>query len=296
MTSADSMDEFIARLARWAEARPDLRAAMIVGSRARSTRPADEWADVDVLLVADDPQPYLASGAWLSDLGRVRLTFLEPTAVGGLVERRVLFEPALDADLSFLPRAMLGQLAQAGLPADIGAVFARGARLLFDKDGTLGALLAALLPAPAAAQPPTAITFDNLVNDMLYHAIWAAKKLRRGELYVARSCCDGYMKVRLLELISWHTRVQQGWGTDTWHNGRFIEQWADARVLAGLRNAYAHYDADDITQAIHATLGLFGWVARETADRLGYTYPLAAHEYTERWLAANLPSLPGSRP
>lgn len=287
---AQTMNELIEALARWAASRDDLRAAVILGSRARTVQPADEWADLDVLIVANDPQPYLDSGAWLDALGRVRMTFLELTAVGGLVERRVLFEPALDADLSFLPRAMLDRIAQAGLPPDVAAVFARGARLLFDKDGTLGALLNGPLPAPAVAPPPSPAAFDNLVNDELYHAIWTAKKLRRGELYVARSCCDGYMKTRLLEMIAWHARALGGPNTDTWHAGRFLEQWADPRVVAGLRGAYAHYDQADVARALLATLELFGWVARETAEALGYTYPQDAHDYTARWLAENLPA------
>jgi len=287
---ARTMDELIRALAAWAAARDDLRAAVILGSRARTVRPADEWADLDVLLVADDPQPYLDSVAWLEALGRVRMTFLEPTAVGGLIERRVLFEPALDADLTFIPRAMLDRIAQAGLPSDIASVLARGTRPLFDKDGTLGALLAGLFPTPAATQPPSPAAFDNLVNDALYHAIWTAKKLRRGELYVARSCCDGYMKTRLLEMISWHARAKRGSNTDTWHAGRFLEQWADPRVIEGLRGAYAHYDEADVVRALFATLELFGWVARETAERLGYTYPQETHDYTARWLAENLPA------
>jgi len=43
---------------------------------------------MDLILVIAAPQPYIASDEWLSSLGGVWLTFLEPTAIGNQVERR----------------------------------------------------------------------------------------------------------------------------------------------------------------------------------------------------------------
>ena len=34
----------------WAQAKEDIRAAFMVGSRARSDHPADEWSDMDIIL------------------------------------------------------------------------------------------------------------------------------------------------------------------------------------------------------------------------------------------------------
>lgn len=38
------------------------------------------------------------------------------------------------------------------------------------------------LAGPPPAAPPAA-AFEALVHDFLYHAVWLAKKLRRGELW-----------------------------------------------------------------------------------------------------------------
>ena len=46
-------------VARWAEERPDVRAALLVGSRARTAEPADEWSDYDFGLLLVDPQAYV---------------------------------------------------------------------------------------------------------------------------------------------------------------------------------------------------------------------------------------------
>jgi aminoglycoside 6-adenylyltransferase len=86
------------------------------------------------------------------------------------------------------------------------------------------------------------------------------------------------MKDLLLQMTIWHAGATRGWTHDTWHRGRFFEEWADPRVVAGLHAAYAHYDAADIERALWATMDLFRWMARETTARLGYPYPGAAEE------------------
>lgn len=41
--------QIIERFSAWADEQEDIRLAMIVGSRARTTMPADEWSDLDVV-------------------------------------------------------------------------------------------------------------------------------------------------------------------------------------------------------------------------------------------------------
>jgi aminoglycoside 6-adenylyltransferase len=44
----------------WAGDRADIRAALVVGSRARREPPPDEWSDLDFILYAADPAVYAA--------------------------------------------------------------------------------------------------------------------------------------------------------------------------------------------------------------------------------------------
>jgi aminoglycoside 6-adenylyltransferase len=271
-------EQLIDRFVAWAQTQPNIRAAIVLGSRARTDRPADEWSDLDLLVVTSDPGRLLSQTDWLEQLGTPWLTFLEPTAVGGATERRVLFEGGLDVDFSPFPVEILRKFAAEGLPPEVAGVIRRGMRFVLDKDG-----LAATLKLPPderpAPQPPTPDKFLNLVNDFWYHAVWVAKKLRRGELWTAQLCCDGYMKRLLLTMLEWHAGAASGWSADTWHNGRFLEQWADPRAVDGLRQAFAHYDRADVQRALIATMDLFRWLATETAGRLGCPYPASADEH-----------------
>jgi len=53
-----------------------------------------------------------------------------------------------------------------------------------------------------------------------------------------------------------------GWDYDTWHEGRLLDQWADPRAVAGLREAYAQYGEADVRRALFATMDLFRWLER----------------------------------
>jgi aminoglycoside 6-adenylyltransferase len=79
-------------------------------------------------------------------------------------------------------------------------------------------------------------------------------------------------------MLEWHARALQGQCYDTWLRGRFLEKWADPRALAQLREAFAHYDEEDIWRALFATMNLFRWLAIEAAERLGHAYPTLGDE------------------
>ena len=81
------------------------------------------------------------------------------------------------------------------------------------------------------------------------------------------------MKWRLLALLEWHARAVDP-SVDTWHNGRFLERWADAGALAALERAYAHYDLRDVARALWETIDLFQGLEVETARRLGLAVAL----------------------
>ena len=92
-------------------------------------------------------------------------------------------------------------------------------------------------------------------------------------------------------MIEWHTHATRGAELDTWHNGRFLEHWADPRALAGLRQCFARYDAADVARGLLATMDLYRWLTQETAGALGYPYPSRADERATAWVRACLAEL-----
>ena len=260
-------DLLLAAVADWARETEDVRAVVLVGSHARRDTPADRWSDLDLLLFLDEPERYVDDDAWVARFGSPVLTFLDPTSVADRVERRVLYDDGVDVDFPLLPVSSAREVA--GLPG-VGTVLSRGYRVLHDEIGVGDVLANAAVPEPA--EPPDAAAFAQLATDFWHHALWAAKKLRRGEVFTAISCLDGYLKWRLLTMLEWHARAVDP-TADTWHDGRFLERWADPGALAALERAYAHYDLRDVARALWETIDLFHGLEEETASRLG----LAVH-------------------
>ena len=60
---------FLQSLTRWAERRPDIEAAALVGSWARGMARPD--SDVDIVMVVADPIVYLRDDAWVRHFGPV---------------------------------------------------------------------------------------------------------------------------------------------------------------------------------------------------------------------------------
>jgi aminoglycoside 6-adenylyltransferase len=289
---AAAYDRLIARIAAWAEADENIRAVLIIGSRARSDHPADDWSDLDLAVLAEDPDRYATSSDWLAQIGEAWLTFVEPTPDGGR-ERRALFAGGLDVDFSLDRVQDVRRMLDAGqLHPMVRDLLRRGVRALVDKEG-LAARLAALDLGGPSWKPPDAAGFDNLAQDFWYHTVWTAKKLRRGELWMAHSCCDSYMKGRLLQMLAWHAHATADRARDTWMQGRFLEEWADPRAVAALRRAFARYDSEDVWRALAASMDLFAWLGRDTAAALGYPYP-AEGEAHARAVVAQLRGAPSS--
>jgi len=213
-------------------------------------------------------------------IGTPWFSITEKSASGETIERRILFEGCIDVDFIIVSV----ECALAGFSGTfVNEIAARGARVLIDKDGILSAFPGQAHPIPSFAPPPSR-EFLEVINDFWFHAAWTAKKLNRGELWVAKRACDEYMKRLLLRMVEWHARLTREGVKDTWFDGRFLEQWASPRVVEEMKKAFARYDADDVWNALSASMDVFHRIASETAGRLGFDYPAENAVRVSEWV------------
>lgn len=276
-------ENLIDSVADWARGRPDLRAAILVGSHARTDVPADKWSDIDITLVADDPSRYTEHADWVGELGEALATFVEPASPGPFLERRILFASGEDVDLSFMSREQVEATRDTGLPPGPAGVVRRGYRILFDEIGLTGTIAKAATAAPTRPLPPHEETFGEVVSEFWYIALWAARKLARGELWVARRACECGLKALLSRVLEWQARARDE-AVDTWHGSRFLEHWADPAVLRELAQTAGTYEPREAHAALLATTRLFERVAHETARELGFAYPIVDHDRVVAWI------------
>ena len=254
-----------------AKSDPDCKAIVSIGSSTRKTLASDEYSDLDVIIATEHTEKWL-QGDYPERLGNLKISFVEPT-LGGGQERRVLYEGALDVDMIlFTPR----QFETAIMEGVAGWVMNRGYRVLYDYMGCTELLkqhISHTISHPDLSEKE----FLNLVNDFFFHTVWASKKILRGELWSAKMCIDAYLKNYLLKIMEMYCTSK--YQADVWHDGRFLDRWAEKEILESLKTCFAHYEREDMVAALVSTKELFSKLAYEAAERKGYSYPKEAEDY-----------------
>ncbi|MFN8418635.1 MAG: aminoglycoside 6-adenylyltransferase [Anaerolineae bacterium] len=249
----------------WAKTQPAIRALISVGSRARGE--VDQWSDLDLVIFTTDRERYAKDDDWLRGFGTVWLTYLENAGAGD-PEWFAFYEGGLKLD-ALLFSIQDAALDTAALLASFPyrSVIARGVDVLYDREGTPRRIPAQPFTAPA---PLTQPAFDHLINGFLLDAVNTAKFVARNDLWRAQRSLAQQLRSALLTLIAWHA-----YGRDTWYAGRFIDKWADQRVLASLPSLFPQYDQKSMKRTILAILDLFRWLGEETTTRVGIEFPTA---------------------
>lgn len=272
MTTAITYEMLEARIAAWAATQPDIRALLIIGSQVRGA--ADRWSDLDTIILTTDADRYAADAGWLHTFGSVWLTALETTG-GGHSECYALYEGGLKLDAVLIPvddptldlDALLAIFPYQG-------VLSRGCRVLYDASGVLRTIEGKPF-SPSA--PPTREAFEARVQSFLMETTTGAKLIWRGDLWRAQRWLAQFLRPSLLTMIEWHAQSRdESHNLDTWYAGRYMDEWADSRLMAALPQIFPDHDQKNMKRALLAMLDLFRWLGEETGARYGYAYP-AAH-------------------
>jgi len=303
MSQSEGAERILSRMVAWGAARDDLRAIAVVGSRARSDHPADPWSDLDVIVMARRPKRYFRGSDWIAEIETPWLAIREPTVVGGQQIFHITFEGGTKVDLvvvssvsfslaarvlealgrhpfllKILPKSAIDPL------TTLSDLLSRGFRFVLDPDRIADRLEAGVLAVPPPA-PPSEEEFIDLVKRFLNEQVSFALKIRRGELFVAKTSGESRLMDLLLEMIEWHTRATSDRWSPLFERGRFLEEWAAPLVLERLPQIFPRYDAGQIWEARLEALELFRCLAEETGASLGYAYPRQLEKTLTGWLA-----------
>jgi len=121
--------DFIEDFIRWSMKRKDIQAAALVGSYARNA--ATDSSDVDLVILVDDPQKYLANTEWLRVFGIVITQKVEE--YGKLTSLRAWYESGLEIEYGFTTRNWV----KAPLDKGTKRVIDDGMRVLFENEALL---------------------------------------------------------------------------------------------------------------------------------------------------------------
>lgn len=279
MEDCNRMDRFLKikeKLIQYANSDEDIKGIIAFGSSTRDEEKADEYSDLDLLIVSTNIDKWY-SGEYPSLLGDMNISFIEPT-LGGGKERRCIYGDSLDVDMIVFTPAQFTKALEDGVAE---WVLNRGYTLLYDSEDYADAIKK-YVRRTCSKPDMSENEFNNMVNDFYFHNIWACKKLLRGEIWSAKMCVDAYLKNYLLKMIELY--CSKVTGVDVWHDGRFIDKWATDDILEQLGYCFAHYNKDDIFNALNATSELFTKLAVAVASKESYAFPDKARECARMYL------------
>ncbi|MBK8020609.1 MAG: aminoglycoside 6-adenylyltransferase [Chloroflexi bacterium] len=269
-----SPDAFFAdltrRLLEWAETQPEIRLVMVVGSQARQVQPADEYSDLDLSLYITDGascQTLNAYLAWMRDFAPVWMILEDHH--DETKSWLILYRGGLKVDFSVTPVGALQSLiAEQRLWDDQQ----RGYTILVDRDG-MGPRLPRPTPfEPPSYTPPRREQFVHRVETFFYGAVYVARQIRRGNLWKVK-WADQIQQSMLLEMLEWHAHATNSNPVDTYNRGDFMRDWVSATTWQELHAVSAHFDVEDSSRALLASIRLFTRLTVETAAALGYDCP-----------------------
>lgn len=254
----------------------DIKAIVRIGSSTRDTVKADAYSDLDVIIATENTERWLY-GDYPEKLETVKISFVEPT-LGGGKERRILYDGSLDVDMILFTPSQFEAAIKEGVA---GWVMNRGYVVMYDSAG-YSQLLEENVSREIVHTDLPESEFINMVNDFFFHTVWAAKKILRGELWSAKMCIDAYLKNYLLKMIEMYSVSKHC--VDVWHDGRFLDRWAEKEILVDLEQCFAHYNKEDMVAALLSTEQLFSKLASQTAEMKSYKYPKEAQDYARSLL------------
>jgi aminoglycoside 6-adenylyltransferase len=205
MSQTEGAERIVSKMVTWGTARDDLRAIIVVGSRAREDHPADEWSDLDVIVMTRRPKLYFAGSDWIAEIETPWLALRAPTVIGGQEIFHVTFEGGTKLDLVVIPslafsfaaraletlrrhpsmQTLLPKTLRARL-SELSHLLNRGFRFVLDKDRIAGRLEPGGL-AESSPSPPSEEEFLDLVKRFLNEQVSFALKMRRGEFFVTKT-------------------------------------------------------------------------------------------------------------
>ncbi len=255
----------------WARRSSEVEALIQTGSLVRRDDRADEFSDLDIEIIATDPDLLASDDGWIAEIGKI-ITVLRLGEGQEWPTRLVIFEGGEKVDFTLAGVARVRRMSSAGLDP----LYDRGYRVIADKTGVTKGL-----PAPSFGFPvpslPSPKRFRESVEEFWFEAFHVPRYLARKELFLVKQR-DWTMKKLLLEMIEWHAVARNSEPVDIWHIGTHLHEWTDRETWWELQETFGRFDAEDAKRAFEATTRLYGRLGREVATALGFEYPQDVEE------------------
>lgn len=256
------------KLIQWAREDDNIRALVLNGSRADSTRAADVFSDYDVDVFVRDTQPFVeCDDKWLSFYGPILVRWpLRPqvTWSADWVTQLVQFSSGERIDFQFTALAT---------PQDSPNLKGHF-EVLVDKDDACKALKRN--DEAFAPSVPTAQAFQEAVNGFWWDSLYVPKCLRRGELEYGRFMLETALRQeKVLPMAAWAIQARCDAPVRIGNYGRWLSRYLTSQEKVLWAESQAGPAIEAHWQAFDRLCELFEQWSQCVAARYDFEYPAA---------------------
>jgi len=254
------------KLIDWGQANPEIKALLLVGSRAQENR-ADELSDYDVSVFMENIPSFIKDDQWISQFGKVWICVHEykEWEDQSFPTRLVIFDGGIKVDISFWPTDLLKRWNQGhSMPNE----FQAGFKVWVDKENLTQNLPKHIKPF---TPKPTQQMFDTVIQEFWFEAYHVAKYLKRNDLWSALFRLGLLRDHFLLKMIEWNEQARSNWTVLLHSNGKNLQSWVCPETREAIQHIFAHFDRSDCCDALKHAIELFRKISAETAAMCSFT-------------------------
>lgn len=262
--------DVINRIIDFVSKRDDVRASILIGSRANPNAPKDDFQDFDVCLLVRDPEIFLKDQSWIDFFGSVLIRQVNPSPgekifLGESTKNLtflILFKEGFRIDFGFLTLENFKEVLEDSL-----------CQILVDKDQIIP-----LLPQPNDnlywVKKPSKELFNFVVNEFWWCLTNVGKGLIREELPYVKGMFDEVVKPVYIQMIKWYIGYKYDWKVNVGKFGKWIKRYLPIELYQEVEKSYPNSNYSDIWDSVFASGKLFRKCGLELAEHLGFEYPL----------------------
>lgn len=259
--------EMMRLIERFVVQEPNIRVAILNGSRANPNAKRDPFQDYDISCYVTNVAPFRNNRAFLKQFGELMIMQTPedmqtpPPANDGHFVYLMQFTDGNRIDLSFCPLNWLQNKKHESL-----------SRVLIDKDGIVKDL-----PPPSdkdfLPQKPTPKAFDDCCNEFWWVCPYVAKALWREELIHAHTLLEQAIRTPFMKMVTWHFAIKTDFEKSPGKDGKYIKSVLDPELWSQIEKTYSDAHFDNIWDALFVMGDVFRQTAQHVAEEYKFQYP-----------------------
>ena len=241
-----------------------IRGVQLMGSRADSSVPKDQYQDYDIGFAVTDMKPFYNNPTWVEEkFGKPLIMQMPETLRGGATDGNfpylMLFPDGVRIDLSFI----------FGDPyTDDGEPVIT----LLDKDNGNGFFPTITINKNYwNIKPPTVLDYRSNCSNFWWCLNNVAKGIMRDELPYIMPMLN-WVRNNLHEMINWYIGIQHNFSVSTGKDGKFFKKFLSSEMYVKYAATYPDSNYDNIWKAIDIMCEMFPPFAKSVAAHFGFIY------------------------